>query len=79
MPSSRMRSPTPGYRIRYAPEAQVFVKYPTTYRDWLRQKVRSAGGYAQDTIRKSPFSMRSARLEILDGTRLALAYPHNSA
>ena len=37
-----------GYRIRYAPEAQVSVRYPTTYRDWLRQKVRSAGGYAQD-------------------------------
>ena len=66
-----------GYRIRYVPEAQVFVKYPTTYRDWLRQKVRSAGGYAQDTIRKSPFSMRSARLEVVDGTRLALAYPRN--
>ena len=48
-----------GYRIRYAPEAQVYVRYPTTYRDWLRQKVRSAGGYAQDYIRKSPFSMRS--------------------
>ncbi|MCU0501109.1 MAG: glycosyltransferase [Anaerolineae bacterium] len=64
-----------GYRIRYAPEAQVFVKYPTTYRDWLRQKVRSTGGYAQDYIRKSPFSMRSARLEVVDGTRLALAYP----
>jgi cellulose synthase/poly-beta-1,6-N-acetylglucosamine synthase-like glycosyltransferase len=66
-----------GCRIRYVPEAQVFVKYPTTYRDWLRQKVRSAGGYAQDTIHKSPFSMRSARLEVIDGTRLALAYPKN--
>jgi len=66
-----------GYRICYVPEAQVFVKYPTTYRDWLRQKVRSAGGYAQDYIRKSPFSMRSARLEVVEGTRLALAYPRN--
>ena len=64
-----------GYRIRYAPEAQVSVRYPTTYRDWLRQKVRSAGGYAQDYIRKSPFSMRSAQLEVAQGTRLALAYP----
>ena len=43
-----------GYRIRYAPEAQVFVRYPTTYRDWLRQKVRSAGGYAQDTSANRP-------------------------
>jgi cellulose synthase/poly-beta-1,6-N-acetylglucosamine synthase-like glycosyltransferase len=66
-----------GCGIRYAPKAQVYVRYPTTYRDWLRQKVRSAGGYAQDYIRNSPYSMRSARLEVIDGTRLALAYPRN--
>lgn len=66
-----------GYRIRYTPEARVFVKYPTTYRDWLRQKVRSAGGYAQDYVRRSPVQMRSARLEIVEGTRLALRYPRS--
>ncbi len=66
-----------GYRIRYAPRARVSIKYPTTYRDWLRQKVRSAGGYAQDYVRKSPVRMRSAWLEVLHGTRLALRYPHN--
>jgi cellulose synthase/poly-beta-1,6-N-acetylglucosamine synthase-like glycosyltransferase len=66
-----------GYCVRYAPEARVFVKYPSTYRDWLRQKVRSAGGYAQDYIRKSPVRMRSAWLEILYGTRLALRYPRH--
>lgn len=66
-----------GYRIRYSPQARVFVKYPTTYRDWLRQKVRSAGGYAQDYIRQSPFQMRSAGLEAREGTRLALRYPRN--
>ena len=66
-----------GYRIAYAPQARVFVKYPTTYQDWLRQKVRSAGGYSQDYIRKSPFRMRSAWLEILYGARLALRYPRH--
>lgn len=66
-----------GYRVRYAPEARVFVKYPSTYRDWLRQKVRSAGGYAQDYIRKSPVRMRSAWLEMVYGTRLALRYPRH--
>jgi cellulose synthase/poly-beta-1,6-N-acetylglucosamine synthase-like glycosyltransferase len=66
-----------GYRIRYAPQARVFVKYPTTYRDWLRQKVRSAGGHAQSYVRKSPYHMRSAWLEILHGTRLALSHPRN--
>jgi len=66
-----------GYRIRYAPQARVFVKYPTTYRDWLRQRVRSAGGYAQDYVRRSPVRMRSARLEVLRGTPLALRYPRD--
>lgn len=63
-----------GYQIRYAPEAAVSVKYPTTYADWLRQKVRSAGGYAQDTVRNSPYSMRSARLEAQQGSSLALKF-----
>ena len=63
-----------GYRIRYAPHARVLVKYPTTYRGWLRQRVRSAGGYAQDYVRKSPVRMRSAWLEIVNGPRLALGY-----
>jgi len=66
-----------GYRVRYAPRAHVFVKYPTTYRDWLRQKVRSTGGYAQDYVRKAPVRMRSVWLEMLNGTRLALRYPRN--
>jgi len=52
-----------GARIRYAPNARVFVRYPTTYSDWLRQKIRSAGGYAQKYVRQSPFRMRSAWLE----------------
>jgi len=67
-----------GYRIGYAPEARVRVKYPTTYQDWLRQKVRSAGGYAQDYVRRSPVQMRSAWLEIRYGTALALKYPRNA-
>lgn len=63
-----------GYAIAYAQEARVFVKYPTTYADWLRQKVRSAGGYAQDYVRQSAFRMRSARLEAGQGTQFALAF-----
>ena len=66
-----------GYRVRYAPRARVFVKYPTTYRDWLRQKVRTSGGYAQEYVRESPVRMRSASLEIVNGTPLALRYPRD--
>lgn len=63
-----------GQRIRYAPTAEVFIKYPTTYDDWLRQKVRSAGGYAQEYVRNSPYQMRSAKLEAQQGTWLALKF-----
>lgn len=63
-----------GYKIHYAPEAAVYVKYPTTYADWLRQKVRSAGGYAQEYVRSSPFSMRTPRLEAQQGTLLAVKF-----
>jgi cellulose synthase/poly-beta-1,6-N-acetylglucosamine synthase-like glycosyltransferase len=64
-----------GCRIRYAPQARVYVRYPTTYSDWLRQKVRSAGGYAQTYVRESPVRMRSAWLEVKTGTWMALTYP----
>ncbi len=64
-----------GKRIAYAPQAHVFVKYPATYRDWLRQKVRSAGGYTQSYVTQSPVKMRSAWLEIRDGALFALRYP----
>lgn len=65
-----------GARIAYAPQALVYVKYPSTYADWLKQKVRSAGGYAQPYVADSPVQMRSAKLEIRDGTGFALRYAH---
>lgn len=65
-----------GVRIRYAPDAHVYVRYPTTYSDWLRQKVRSAGGYTQNYVRQSPFRMRSAWLEAANAW-VALRYPRN--
>lgn len=36
-----------GYLIKYSEKAIVNVKYPTTFRDWINQKKRSAGGYNQ--------------------------------
>jgi cellulose synthase/poly-beta-1,6-N-acetylglucosamine synthase-like glycosyltransferase len=66
-----------GYHIRYAPEAEVYIKYPTTYADWLRQKVRSSGGYAQDYVRNSPYQMRSAWQEIRHGSWHTLMFARN--
>ena len=36
-----------GFRTVYAQEAKVFVKYPNNFKDWIKQKKRSAGGYLQ--------------------------------
>ena len=36
-----------GYKTGYAEEAPVYVKYPDNFKDWIKQKRRSAGGYNQ--------------------------------
>lgn len=36
-----------GLKLEYAPEAEVFVKYPKTLSDYFKQKKRSIGGYVQ--------------------------------
>jgi len=36
-----------GYKINYAPKAEVYIKYPDNFADWVKQKKRSAGGYNQ--------------------------------
>ena len=36
-----------GNKISYAPDAEVYVKYPDNFQDWILQKKRSAGGYNQ--------------------------------
>ncbi|MBU2562091.1 MAG: glycosyltransferase [Nanoarchaeota archaeon] len=36
-----------GYKIDYAPEAEVYVRFPNNFKDWIIQKKRSAGGYNQ--------------------------------
>lgn len=47
-----------GYRIGYAPEARVYVRFPTTFQDWLRQKIRGVAGYYQPYLKNRPV-MRS--------------------
>lgn len=62
-----------GFLTAYAPEAKVFVKYPTHYRDWLRQKIRSAGG-TQQVFWKDVPKMRSFNQEVRNIWRV-FSYP----
>lgn len=48
-----------GYTIAYSPKALVYVKYPNNFKDWLKQKRRSAGGYLQ--IKKLAYRKDSMR------------------
>jgi cellulose synthase/poly-beta-1,6-N-acetylglucosamine synthase-like glycosyltransferase len=49
-----------GYKITYSPKSKVYVKYPTTFEDWIKQKKRSTGGYLQlKELSKSNITMRS--------------------
>ena len=48
--------------IKYSPKAKVYVKYPNSFKDWIIQKKRSAGGYNQ--IKKlTNFEVRSFKSE----------------
>lgn len=65
-----------GFKTIYTPEAEVFVKYPTTLSDWFKQKRRSAFEYWQNSY-GSGKSMRSPLKEALLGSKFALTYPKN--
>ena len=36
-----------GMKIEYSENSFVYIKYPDNFRDWIKQKKRSAGGYNQ--------------------------------
>jgi cellulose synthase/poly-beta-1,6-N-acetylglucosamine synthase-like glycosyltransferase len=54
-------------KIGYAKDALVYVKFPNNFRDWMKQKIRSGGGYAQlsQFIKIPKDRMRSITNEIL--------------
>ena len=68
-----------GYKLKYAPKALVYVKYPDNFKDWIDQKKRVSKAYLNlDKItykgRKVP-KMKSFLNEILEGTFIAFNYP----
>ncbi len=66
-----------GMKIGYAPEARVYVYYPETLKDWLKQKRRSTAGYIQmRSLIKKKDQMRSF-LKESGGIFRALRYGKN--
>ncbi len=69
-----------GYKIKYVPEAKVFIKYPTTINDWIEQKKRVSKAYQNlKKIRvngKKVPMMKSFLNEVFYGWYKALSYPN---
>ena len=70
------------YKIIYALEAKVYVRFPDNFKDWLKQKIRATGGYVQKQSRPSTKTSlvrgrgdRSFGQEIKDGLILLFTYP----
>ena len=66
-----------GYRIRYAPSARVYVKYPMNLRDFIRQRKRAtAGSHAKLTKYYPDFpKVKTFWNEVRKGSLWALRYP----
>lgn len=63
-----------GYKLEYAPEAKVYVKYAQHLRDWYQQKLRSVGGYVQLNKRKVSKGVKRER-GFLKELQYALWFP----
>ena len=65
-----------GYKIRYVEDALVYVKNPTTIKDFIKQRVRTAK--AHETLEDyAPFfpKVKSFSNEVKKGSKWALQYP----
>ncbi|MFH1359015.1 MAG: glycosyltransferase [archaeon] len=67
-----------GYKIKYLPEVEVYVKNPTTKEDWFNQKVRNIKGH-ENLTKLFPDMPRTKSFwnEVKHGAFFALAYPKN--
>ncbi len=64
------------YNIKYIDNAEVFVKFPQNFHDWIIQKKRSTGGYTQNLTERKNGS-RSFFKEAKAGFFLFFSYPKN--
>ena len=67
-----------GYKIKYSPEAIVYVKNPATVKDFIKQRIRTAKAHSSLTDYFKDFpKVKSFKNEIKEGTFNALKYPSN--
>ncbi len=68
-----------GYKIKYLPQVEVYVKNPANWRDWLTQKVRNVKGH-ENYSKLFPKMPRTKSFfnEIKWGAFFAITYPKNA-
>lgn len=67
-----------GYRVSYAPKAEVYVKYPDNWNDWVKQRVRTIKAHENIPIFYPDMPRtKSFMNEIKEGLFFTLKYPKN--
>jgi len=67
-----------GFKIAYADNAEVYVKNPDNWRDWVAQKVRNIKGHENlDKIAPNMPRTKSLFNEIKEGALFAMSQPKN--
>lgn len=57
-----------GYKVKYAENACVYVKNPTEFQDWLKQRKRTAKAHTKLSVYEPNFpKMKSFKNEIIEG------------
>jgi len=68
-----------GYKISYAEDAEVYVKNPGNFKDWIIQKKRNLKGHEalKQIFNKLPKRENTFFEEAFRGLRVAFSYPRN--
>ncbi|MEK6850868.1 MAG: glycosyltransferase family 2 protein [Nanoarchaeota archaeon] len=67
-----------GYKIRYADKAEVYVKYPDNWKDWIAQRVRTIKAHENIPLVAPDMPRTKSFLnEIKAGAIFTLRYPKN--
>lgn len=68
-----------GYKIKYLPKAEVYVKNPNNWQDWLNQKIRNVKGHENlSNIAPNMQRTKSFWNEVKHGWYLLFTFPRNS-
>ncbi|MBU2639701.1 MAG: glycosyltransferase [Nanoarchaeota archaeon] len=67
-----------GYKIKYEPEAKVYVKYPSEIKEFVKQRKRVVGSHSKLDIYYPAFpKVKTFKNELFKGVFWALSYPKN--